>query len=134
MDSSTDAGDATADAGCGSAMLDGPCTVNGAFCGGPCGDVCGFCNLLECRDGTWGGVEVGPAPCFDCGSERCQADVQYCSRTISGVPGGDDSFACADPPEDCRSMVTCACLMTAGVAGDCDEPNPGEVTVSIAAP
>jgi len=131
----TGASDATADAGCEGAMEGGACTMDGTFCGGPCADVCSFCNLLECRDGMWGRVEAAPAPCFACGPEvRCQADVEYCLALASGVPGGMDTYRCIEPPKRCLAGVTCECLTMAGVVGDCSEPSPGEVTMSVAAP
>jgi hypothetical protein len=112
-----------------------PCTTPGVFCGGPCTDVCSFCNILRCEDGMWGRMEVFPAPCFSCGdSESCQTSVEYCQHTISGVKGGADTYACVEGTGDCEDAVTCECLAAEGVAGDCEEPSPGEATVTLAAP
>lgn len=135
------AGDAAADApgdaavDCSTAAEGGACTVEGASCGGPCTDVCSFCNILRCEGGEWTRLEVFPAPCFDCGPEKqCEAGATYCSRTIAGVPGGGDEYECLDAPDRCAGSVTCMCIADEGLAGDCNEPNPNEVTLTIAAP
>jgi hypothetical protein len=141
VDSATDsAADAVADTSadapdCSGAMEGEPCSAEGTVCGGPCTDACSFCNLLRCDGGTWSRMEVFPAPCFECGGGvSCQTDVQYCMHTISGEMGGEDTYECTDPPGACSDDLTCDCLTTAGVTGDCSAGEPGEVTVTIAAP
>ncbi len=122
-------GDASVD--CASAVVDTPCSVEGAFCGGPCTDECSFCNLLSCSGGTWNRVEVFPAPCFDCGeSLRCVANEQHCVHTFSDVGGVPDDYECADNPPECMGdMATCACLDAALIYDECVEPIPGELEI-----
>lgn len=133
----TGAADASPDAAdpCAGAVDGAACTTPGVTCGGPCPDACSFCNLLRCEDGMWSGLEAGPAPCFSCGTgAECQINVDYCLKTIGGPAPGTETFECTAPPADCAGAVTCACLDTASVGGDCAEPNPGEVTVTFSAP
>lgn len=134
-----DAGPASGDAGPAcptdiASAVDTACSSPGQFCGSELcgGGPCEFCNIIECRDGTWMAAEVFPAPCFSCGEERCVQDTQYCSRTVSGVMGGADSFACVDVPSDCTSMATCDCL-SGVVEGDCDDSGDG-VVITLFAP
>ena len=122
---------------CATATENAACTVDGATCGGPCTDVCQFCNLLRCMSGRWQRMESAPAPCFTCGPDlRCQGFAQYCAVTTGGALGAGSSYRCTALPAACQTTPTCACLQTQGVAasGNCTMAAQGAVTVTILAP
>src|SRR5262249_38293560 len=109
------------------------CASDGVTCGGPCSDVCSFCNILLCQSGRWANIETFPTPCFTCGpSGKCQTSKQYCNVTIGGVPGSQPSYRCTALPNSCLATPTCACLST--VPGTCQESGSGQITVTLAAP
>lgn len=106
------------------------CAAEGTSCGGPCTDVCSFCNLLFCSDGRWQRLEAFPAPCFACGDQRCQEQEQYCTVAHSDVGGEPDGYACQPTPEACRAEPTCACLGAQGLGFDrCTDDVAGQVTL-----
>jgi hypothetical protein len=118
---------------CSMAVEGNACTVEDAFCGGPCTDECSFCNILSCRDGTWQRMEVFPAPCFDCGPmERCSQIDEYCEEVLSGPAGGASTYSCRDAPAACTMGPNCACVMPPPEA-TCMDTAEG-VIVRIAAP
>jgi hypothetical protein len=122
---------------CATATENAACTVDGATCGGPCTDVCQFCNLLRCTSGRWQRSESAPAPCFTCGPDlRCQGFAQYCDVTSGGAVGAGSSYHCTALPAACTTTPTCACLQTQGVAGsgNCAMAAQGAVTVTLLAP
>lgn len=124
--------DAGTDAGvdCRGAAEDGVCSAEGAFCGGPCTDVCSFCNILSCSGGRWRRLEVFPAPCFECGDKRCQQNEQLCRVAHSDVGGEPDVYACEPTPAACREDPSCECIADNGVASDrCTESDEGQITV-----
>ena len=57
-------GGAGGGASCATAASGAACTSEGMTCGGPCTDICQFCNLLTCTGGHWQAMEAAPAPCF----------------------------------------------------------------------
>ena len=119
---------------CATATENAACTVDGATCGGPCTDVCQFCNLLRCMSGRWQRMESAPAPCFMCGPDlRCQGFAQYCAVTTGGALGSGSSYRCTALPAACTTTPTCACLQTQGVAtsANCTMAAQGAVTVTI---
>ena len=122
---------------CATATENAACTVEGATCGGPCTDVCQFCNLLRCMSGRWQRMESAPAPCFTCGPDlRCQGFAQYCDVTTGGALGAGSSYRCTALPAACTTTPTCACLQTQGVtgSGNCTMAGQGAVTVTLLAP
>ena len=122
---------------CATATENAACTVEGATCGGPCTDVCQFCNLLRCMSGRWQRMESAPAPCFTCGPDlRCQGFAQYCAVTSGGAVGAGSSYRCTALPAACTTTPTCACLQAQGVAGsgNCTMAAQGAVTVTLLAP
>ena len=89
---------------CATATENAACTVEGATCGGPCTDVCQFCNLLRCMSGRWQRMESAPAPCFTCGPDlRCQGFAQYCAVTTGGALGAGSSYRCTALPAACTT-------------------------------
>ena len=130
VDSGEDAGDECADAREGAA-----CAAEGVVCGGPCTDECSFCNVLRCYSGRWVRFEVFPATCFSCGPMlQCVSGESYCRITTPGVEGADTIYECVAPPTDCEGMLSCDCLVRAGVFGDCRQEGAGEVIVELFAP
>ena len=106
-----------------------PCQVDGQTCGGPCNDPCSFCNVLVCDNGTWGRIEVVPAPCFACGpDEQCIQSSHYCHLEHPDVGGQPDVYQCQDTPQACASDPSCTCLATEIVYDACTG-DPGSVTV-----
>lgn len=109
------------------------CSMEGQFCGGEaCTDECSFCNIIECSDGEWSRVEVFPAPCFDCGDDRCPVDTEYCVVTQPGTPG-PASYECTPAPDECDGPPTCECVPLTG-GGSCSVGDEGGVTVERALP
>jgi len=116
---------------CATAVENGPCSAPGQSCGS-CTDACQFCNRLICQSDRWVRQESFPAPCFACGSTRCQTSAQYC-RTIEGGPAGaTPTMTCVAIPSTCSSPPTCACLST--VSGRCTQAAAGELTVTLEVP
>lgn len=110
-----------------------PCPMEGQYCGGEAGtDECSFCNIIQCSGGEWSRVEVFPAPCFECGDERCPVDSEYCVITQPGTPG-PASQECTPKPDDCDGPPTCECVPLEGGAS-CSVGDEGGVTVERALP
>jgi hypothetical protein len=110
------------------------CELEGQSCGGPCTDVCSFCNVAVCEGGVWTRLEVFPAPCFDCGEAlRCQQDVEYCEVFTGGAAPGFVSYDCVPAPAACEGEASCACIDVPGGAGACNDSGDG-VVVQIATP
>jgi len=134
------AGGGTAGAGgaggssCATATSGATCTSEGMTCGGPCTDICQFCNLLRCTSGHWQAMEAAPAPCFMCGDSKCQTMTQYCKTTEGGVAGSSPSHACVAIPAACQTTRTCACLSQNSVTGMCTMGSNGELMTLLQVP
>src|SRR5262245_35113679 len=123
---SVDAGVDAATDGCTNAVDGAPCDDEGASCGGPCTDPCSFCNIVTCQLGTWQHMEVFPAPCFDCGTERrCMAQSTYCDVSHSDIGGEPDIYTCMPMPSACSADPTCACIGGHVAADACTESEGG---------
>ena len=82
-------------------------------------------------------MEAAPAPCFMCGTGRCQKNAQYCYVIMGGAAGNPPSYQCRETPASCLSSPTCACLQNAqpvAVTGNCQQGGTGELTVTLLAP
>lgn len=119
---------------CATATDGATCTSEGATCGGPCTDICQYCNLLRCTSGHWQAIESAPAPCFVCGDGKCQTMMQYCNTTEGGPVGNPPSHGCVDIPAACLSTRTCACLSQNSVTGMCTMGSNGELMTLLQAP
>jgi hypothetical protein len=119
---------------CATAISGAACTSEGMTCGGPCTDICQFCNLLRCTGGHWQGIEAAPAPCFTCGTGKCQTLKQYCNTTQGGPVGAQPSYACLELPTACLSTRTCTCLAQNSVPGQCTMSSNGELMTLLQAP
>jgi len=128
------AGGAGGGASCATAVSGGACSTPGASCGGPCTDICQFCNVLTCTGGRWQGTESAPAPCFSCGSGKCQTLAQYCRTTEGGVAGAEPGYGCVAIPTACLSTRTCACLAQNNVPGICTVGGGGELMTLLQYP
>gem|GEM_PF-6435063 len=84
--------------------------------------------------GRWQGVESAPAPCFSCGTGRCQTMTQYCKTTEGGAVGNPPSHVCVAIPTACSSTRTCACLAQNGVPGTCTVGSSGELMTLLQVP
>lgn len=108
---------------CAEAIDEGPCSDEGASCGGPCTDECQFCNLLRCSGGQWQRLEAFPAPCVECGDALdCNTLDSYC-HVVDGA-----TYSCESYPAACSDDHTCACL-EAQVEGVCSDQD-SKVTVA----
>lgn len=132
--STGDMGGAGGGSSCAIAASGAACTAEGATCGGPCTDVCQFCNLLRCTGGHWQSMEAAPAPCFSCGDGKCQTMSQYCRTTEGGAAGAVPTHACVNIPTECLSMRTCACLASQATAGQCTMGSNGELMTLLQVP
>jgi len=119
---------------CALATSGAACTSEGMTCGGPCTDICKFCNLLRCTGGHWQALEAEPAPCFSCGDGKCQTLKQYCHTTQGGAAGSPPRPVCMDIPEECLSTRTCACLSQNHVGGQCTMGSNGELMTLVQVP
>lgn len=92
-----------------------PCENIGEFCSPGCQDPCQFCNVLECVNGTWQGVEVFPAPCAAC-EDICPSVVD------AGCPGGPpDLQICID---GCSANLVGPCKVEYGQVRACSGLTP----------
>lgn len=113
---------------CLDAVAGATCSSDGVTCGGPCTDMCQFCNLTRCQNGTWQRMEVFPAPCFECGDAlTCVATDSYC-RISNGA-----SYSCEPLPAACARDRSCECLQAQEPGISCSGAN-GELTVERAGP
>ncbi|MCA9716022.1 MAG: hypothetical protein KC468_15190 [Myxococcales bacterium] len=107
------------------------CDREGEFCSSGCEDPCQFCNVLECSEGAWQGLEVFPAPCLSC-EEICPLIVA--SGCSGGAPDMDSCLSgCVDSMAACSlehnqmlacvgpaPTITCDAMDRPSVAG-CEE-------------
>lgn len=78
------------------------CTSEGEFCGPGCENPCEFCNVMQCVDNHWTGLEVFPADCAPC-EDTCPAVV------AAACPGGPpDMTACVD---GCNALFNSPCSL-----------------------
>lgn len=107
------------------------CAVEGQSCG-ECPTPCsGFCNLITCSGGTWGGLELGCADTtFACGpSTWCNRWSEYCEHVLSDVTGIPDDYRCSSFPDGCPN--DCACWADAPGSGSCSSDGGGGVTLTF---
>lgn len=105
------------------------CACDGKVYGNPCDAASAgqdVSNLAQC---------MAPTPdMFGCGHGFCTAAKEYCSTTLSDVPGVPDFFSCVPLPADCGASPSCACLPDpcgAPIAGTCaQDPNGGGIRVT----
>lgn len=105
------------------------CACDGKVYGNPCDAASAgqdVSNLTGC---------MAPTPdMFACGHGFCTAAKEYCSSTLSDVPGVPDSFACVPLPVDCVASPSCACLPDpcgAPIQGTCaQDPSGGGIRVT----
>jgi len=128
------AGGAGGGSSCAGATSGATCDSEGATCGGPCTDICQFCNLLRCTGGHWQAMEAFPAPCFTCGDGKCQTMNQYCRTTEGGPSGSTPGHSCIAIPTECLSTRTCACFAQNAVPGTCTMGSNGELMTLVQVP
>jgi len=119
---------------CATATSGATCSSEGTTCGGPCTDVCQFCNLLRCTSGRWQAAESFAPPCFSCGDGKCQTMNQYCRTTEGGAVGSSPTHACVAIPTACQSTRTCACFAQNDVPGTCTMDSTGAVMTLLQVP
>ncbi|MEZ4452394.1 MAG: hypothetical protein R3B09_23210 [Nannocystaceae bacterium] len=86
-----------------------PCATNGDSCSPGCEDPCQFCNVLQCDNGTWQGLEVFPAECLSCDDVCPHVLAAECK---GGPPDQDACVAgCANNEAECtlvfHQMLAC---------------------------
>jgi hypothetical protein len=87
----------------------------GAFCSSDCSDQCQFCNVLECRDGTWHNMEAFPVQCLDC-------DGVCVHSVAAGCPAGaPDQAACV---MGCQDIMAGPCKIEFSDARACVGETP----------
>ena len=81
-------------------------------------------------DASTGDASTGDLT-FPCGMMACDADTQYCSVTIPGIPDVEIMYSCVQIPGRCVDDPSCACLNDEQGPCQCAEDQGFTVTCAL---